>query len=678
MRVCKLTAHGYVAAEFTSIDPNNTPLHIACLTHYPTRFILDHLLKSSTDMAIATENSSGELPIHYAVMDKKGVDPIIFEALIEKFPESVGHKNIDESLPIHVACQVGAPSLYSIKRLLEMNPEYALVQNDLQVPLDDNDDDDDDDKGRTQKGCHEILCFDWMKEGDEYDKFIKYETGWTPLHLAAVNGAPPEVIEAIIEANVECMKVETNKKRTPLECAKGLIINAIISDVEVYKVQNTFNGIEVMQSYEKEIILKEELALKAGIVNSALESSDSYGEWWMSASEWLPTREKLDEIFHNKKENRNRTEDYRDDDWGDEKGMTNLHRAVLKRADPEKIQQLLEISPECMNIVSTEDRTPFECAKMLLIRGLLNKDPVSTLTNTFITLEVMQAYREGKNHEKPEFSLTAALSKANVGNLQTRDVKKWGSKIDTYEYMKAFVEMNMSGQSLLGKLVKADTDSAVQPYEYFPPENLRHVNIRINVPVGFRRLRRALLYGRTDFLKTVVYAEKLKYKKTKVIVNWTKHAKSIGQPKLKKGDKWSAFIGATKTMQYMLPKSEVGGAHMAYEIMELVEYNDYCFAFKSIVKTPDLPYGSEYETHMQIIVIDKGINNCRMICSSEMVVTGMSLDDDWQVRNSMRHRATAYFFAVADAICMHAGSSFKKKGETGEAEDDGVDVKEVE
>ena len=94
---------------------------------------------------------------------------------------------------------------------------------------------------------------------------------------------------------------------------------------------------------------------------------------------------------------------------------------------------------------------------------------------------------------------------------------------------------------------------------------------------------------------------------------------------------------------------------MAYETVELLEYNDFCFAFKSIIKTPDLPFGSEYETHCRVIVIDKGINNSRMICSSEMVVTGMSLDDDWQVRNSMRHRATSYFHAIADAVCLHAG-----------------------
>jgi len=215
--------------------------------------------------------------------------------------------------------------------------------------------------------------------------------------------------------------------------------------------------------------------------------------------------------------------------------------------------------------------------------------------------------------------------------------------------------MNQTGQSLLGRLVKSDNDSAVQPFEYFPPANLKHVNLRINLPVGFRRIRRAFLGNRSEFIRMAVYAERLKFKKLKVIP-WNKHAKSIGQIKLKKGEKWKDFVGAKKTHQYMVPKCEVGGSHMAYETMELIEYNDYCFAVKSIIKTPDLPFGSEYETHFQIIIIDKGINNCRMICSSEMVVTGMSLDDDWQVRNSMRHRAIDYFAAVGEACCLHAGS----------------------
>ena len=662
MRVCKLTSHGYVAAEFTSIDPNNTPLHIACLTHYPSRFILDHLLKSDVDMAVATENSSGELPIHYAVMDKKGVDPLVFEALIERFPESVEHTNIDDSLPIHVACQVGAPSLYTVKKLLEINPEFVMVQNDLQVELDDGTPEEED-NGGIFSNIGAMLCTDWFQKDATH--LVRFETGWTPLHLAVVNGAPPEVIETIIEANVDCMNVMTNKNRTPLECANGVIINAVLHDVPMYKVQNTFNAIEVMQSYDKESRLKKELALKASIVNSSLENTDSYGDWWMNMALKMPEREKIEHLMKEKPTTEPDEDDAEDEeDWEFEKGMTDLHRAVLKKVEPEEVQELLERSPECMDIVSTADRTPFECAKEIIIRGFLKGTSIKNLTNTFVTLEAMQAYRESQGEVPLEdFNATAALSKADVKHFESDERKTFGSTADTYEYIKDFVEMNLHGQSLLGPLVKADNDSAVQPYEYYPPENLRHVNLRLNIPVGYRRMRRTFLSTRSEFLKFAVYSERLGYENVEVLP-WNKCGRSIGKEKLGKNEKWSNFVGATKTLQYIFPGSdEIGDSHVAYETMELIEYNDFCFAVKSILKTPDLPFGSEYETHIQTIIIDKGINNCRMICSSEVVVTGMELDDDWQVRNAMRHRAAEFSFALGDAICKHAGNGEKRVDE---------------
>ena len=151
------------------------------------------------------------------------------------------------------------------------------------------------------------------------------------------------------------------------------------------------------------------------------------------------------------------------------------------------------------------------------------------------------------------------------------------------------------------------------------------------------------------FLRICIHIHSVK------ILNWNKHKKQIGLPKLKDGKEWEDFIGATRTLQYWVPQTEAGGQHMAYETMELIDYNDFCFAVKSIVKAPDLPYGSEYETHHQLIVHDKGINNLRMICSSEVHFTGMSLDEKWEVRNSMRHHTTGYFHALAEAMCMHSG-----------------------
>ena len=139
------------------------------------------------------------------------------------------------------------------------------------------------------------------------------------------------------------------------------------------------------------------------------------------------------------------------------------------------------------------------------------------------------------------------------------------------------------------------------------------------------------------------------------ILPWNKYKKAIGMPKLTRGEEWDDFIGATRTLQYWVPKSEAGVAHMAYETMEIIEYNDFCFAVKSIVKDPDLPFGSEYETHHQLIVHDKGVNTLRMICSSEVHFTGMNLDDKWEVRNSMRHRTTEYFYSLIDCMCLHSG-----------------------
>ncbi len=127
-------------------------------------------------------------------------------------------------------------------------------------------------------------------------------------------------------------------------------------------------------------------------------------------------------------------------------------------------------------------------------------------------------------------------------------------------------------------------------------------------------------------------------------------------PRLRKGETWEDLIGAIRTLQYYVPESlEVGGAHMVYETQELIDYNDFCFAVHSIVKAPDLPYGSEYETHFQLIVHDKGIDSIRLICSSEVRFTGMNLDDRFEVRNSMRFWTTDYFHALADLFCLHAG-----------------------
>lgn len=125
-------------------------------------------------------------------------------------------------------------------------------------------------------------------------------------------------------------------------------------------------------------------------------------------------------------------------------------------------------------------------------------------------------------------------------------------------------------------------------------------------------------------------------------------------PLLKKGEQWPDFIGASRVLQYLVPQTATNEAHIAYETMQIIDYNDFCFAVKSIVKSPDLLYGSEYETHHQLVVIDKGMNNIRIICSSEVRFTGMHLESKWEIRTSMRYHTTQFFHALANAMCLHA------------------------
>ena len=510
MRVCRLTSKGYISAEFTSIDPRNTPLHIACLTHYPEKFILDHLMESDYkgdkkgykhNAAIQTENSSGELPIHYAVMDKEGVPHAIIDALLSRYPDSVKHCNIDGSLPIHVACEVGAPSLYAIQSLCKAWPDSVLTQNDLQVKILNDDEEEKLYESQLKKpNCLSFLCFDvcginWFGGNEIMDLDI-FETGWTPLHLASLNGAKPEVIETIIETRIECMGVKTNKGRTALECAKWCVINALINDVSVSKLQNTMASIQIMQSYERELRVKEELVLKVGLIMAASENSDTFGEVWERTIELLPKKDTGKVIK-------------RDFDifGGDEAGLTELHRVILSRGPPEDVQVILEDNPKCLDIATTHGRSAIECAKHIIIKGLLLGLHVSDLTNTFISLEVMQAFEEDWDNEY-ELDATSALSQSVAKRFKEYGTVKFGSKYDNYNYTKTFVEMV---HSALGNYVSADDDSAIQPHEYYPPANLSHVNLRISVPVGYRRFRRAFLNYKETFLSETVLAERMGY-----------------------------------------------------------------------------------------------------------------------------------------------------------------------
>ncbi len=374
-----------------------------------------------------------------------------------------------------------------------------MIQNELQVPLYDEEEEI---KKILDSQSPLVCCYDnfgvnWFG-GNEAIEIESFETGWTPLHLASMNGAEPEVIETLLETDIGCLSLKTNKGRTPLECAKWCVINAIINDVSVTKLQNTFASIQIMQSYHQELKVKDELTQKVGLINAAEENIANYGNIWKKSVEMMP-----------RKHNDTPGKMYHDGIGAGEVGLTDLHRVILSRNTPDEVQAILERTPDCLTTLSTHNRSPLECAKHIIIKGLLLGEYVSTLTNTFVSLEVMQAFDEERD-EDAELDASQALSKSIAKKFKDMKETKWGSSADNYNYTKDYVEMDYSA---LGSFVKNDNDSAMQPHEYYPPENLSHVNLRITIPVGFRRFRRAFLNSREAFLSETVLEDRMGYKK---------------------------------------------------------------------------------------------------------------------------------------------------------------------
>ena len=301
--------------EFPSSDPKNTTLHIACLKHYSDSLVIDHLLKQGPD-AVSKVNSNYDLPLHCVVMNgvsnsrSNGISDKVVDSLLELHPMGIHHTNAYGCLPIHIACHQSEPSIYALQRLLDGNPNSLMVKCKLELPFDprardyirpivhyeeideqgidpgirsknvtadrsstdtdpyyDNDEDSNHNcfwnvvssLSPTNRNSFEsskdfvhssIRTLRWNNSDTSSD----VETDFTPLHLAVLSGAPPDVIELLLNARPECITLETSQKRTAFDCAKYAVIHQLssIDDSVVSKTtKNIFAAIEILQTFER-------------------------------------------------------------------------------------------------------------------------------------------------------------------------------------------------------------------------------------------------------------------------------------------------------------------------------------------------------------------------------------------------------------------------------------------
>lgn len=588
--------------DIPSPDPKDTVLHLAFRKPYSEELIVDHLLKSGNFSEVLLKvNSTLDLPMHIAMRNARGLSDRVFNTLLDMNPEGVKEKNIDGSLPIHLVCAAGVPSVYVLKLLLKAYPESLQKCSNMCYPF------------QTLSGQYikddpslEELEVSESKPRSWWDLFLKSpipvyssrdecdpkesievedETSFTPLHLAVLNHAPPEAIECLIQSDIESLEIRTSKDRTALDCANFLVVDEIIGTDSRSEVINAFAAIELIEISMRTHRKRSKIRNTVKMTIEALKSIEG---------------------------NANSAEDVV---W---KSMENNGSNV-------------ENMPSCDDALTIQHVNPKKPGKMKE-----NADQMEELDLV-----------ETANPVDPDISLKLSGSKSSF------DAKvKWMQ----IKHAISFVDVLLRKSSMLGPKVEMDNDPAVCPLDFKTPPNFDRVTIDLELPVGFRRLRWALLRSKSPFLVKEFLTGKMKNSEVKMD-EWDKHDIHIGSHAPPKGVDQQDFLGATRICQYTMPKSGFVAANRANETARITEYNDYCFALQQITKNPEVPFGNTFEAHRQCVVINRGEYGCRMISSVSCVFPGKKPMIAWKIKNAMYSGCADADVAFGEVICEHAANA---------------------
>jgi len=206
---------------------------------------------------------------------------------------------------------------------------------------------------------------------------------------------------------------------------------------------------------------------------------------------------------------------------------------------------------------------------------------------------------------------------------------------------------------LLGPHVKEDKNPSTPPPDFAPPANLEYLCLEIDVPVGFRRLRWALLRSDSEFERNAIQAVEERYQNI-VIGPWSKHDDLIGMPNPPADLDIKDFIGATRDQEGLMPANAMVKANTAYSTLEITEYSNHCFAFKKRTRTPEVPFGSSFCTWTQVVVYDLGKENSHIICSSGAEFPNSRPMVARQIESGIRTGTTESFVRMGETICRYA------------------------
>lgn len=208
---------------------------------------------------------------------------------------------------------------------------------------------------------------------------------------------------------------------------------------------------------------------------------------------------------------------------------------------------------------------------------------------------------------------------------------------------------------LMGPAVKEDNSEATVPPAFSPPDVLEFVGLETDLPVGFLRLRWAMLNTSSSFLKDAFYADIMKYEKIE-IQQWSTNENDIGLPKPPDGVDESSFLHATLEYSYLMPKSAFVKANMCYGTLEILHYDNHCLVLKEKTLTPEVPYGNTFVSWTKYSIVNTGKNTCRMVCSVEAEFPDGQPMVARQIKSGMRSGCAEKFVSLGETICRYADS----------------------
>eukprot|EP00546_Thalassionema_frauenfeldii_P017771 CAMPEP_0178901454 /NCGR_PEP_ID=MMETSP0786-20121207/4031_1 /TAXON_ID=186022 /ORGANISM="Thalassionema frauenfeldii, Strain CCMP 1798" /LENGTH=593 /DNA_ID=CAMNT_0020572557 /DNA_START=148 /DNA_END=1926 /DNA_ORIENTATION=+ len=438
-----------------------------------------------------------------------------------------------------------------------------------------------------------------------------------PLHVALKNKEPPsaELVEAMIDKNAEALKHADKDGNLPLHlvCLAGapnvVILENILSKYpEACKIQNNlvlpFSGCGHIEEDAED--------------NLGDESNDPEvnSSWWdsvMAPPAWIKGRNmssesaiEFSDLSPAKKNLRTET------------SFTPLHLAVLNYAPAEAIESILKSDHESTMFMTNQNRTALECAKCLVANIYSDDIEKSPLQNSFDSIFLLRN-RNLMSRTVRRLSHLAAgdnIEKYEGDEDNVSEDFDAKAKWRTLKYIFLFSNKlkQLGSVNYLGSETDHDSEVANCPAGFIAPSSHDEVVLDTKLPVGFRRLRWALLHDTSKFSEEVFFEHKLNYSDVS-IGTWDKFDEHIGNHTSDEGIVESDFVGAEKSYQFLMPASGFVGANMAYVTMKLTEYNDHCFAFDSVSKNPDVPFGKVIECHTKYVFINEGKNETRMISS---------------------------------------------------------------